>query len=227
MNNLTLKIIAVVTMLVDHAGSVLLTHYIGTEYVHIYLMTRWVGRIAFPIFAYLIAQGCVHTRSMPKYMLRLGALALISEFFFDMALVGSDSVNFLANTNIFYTLFLAVFAIWLYQKSGKKWWGWLLVLPSMGLAEFLTTDYGGFGVLFIFAIYTLGRGEKLWSAVIVALGMGFLYLRNVQIEAFLFASVASLCVLTYNGKPGPKYPALQYGFYAFYPAHLAVLMALS
>jgi len=224
-NALTLKIIAIVTMTIDHAGAVLLSHYIGTEYVGIYLLTRWIGRIAFPIFAYLIAQGCVHTRSMPKYMMRLGILAIVSEFFFDMALTGNGTVNFLAQTNIFYTLFLAVVAIWLYQLSNKKWWGWLLVLPSMAVASLLTTDYGAFGVLFIFVIYAIGKNTKLWSAVVLAAGMMILYFP--MLEATLFAMVSVLCVLAYNGKSGPKNPVLQYGFYAFYPAHLGALMLIT
>lgn len=222
MNSLTLKIIAIVTMAVDHAGSVLLSHYIGTEYVGIYLLTRWIGRIAFPIFAYLIAQGCVHTRSMPKYMMRLGILAIVSEFFFDMALVRSGTVNFLAQTNIFYTLFLAVVAIWFYQLAGKRWWGWILVLPSMAIAQLLTTDYASFGVLFIFAIYAISKDSKALSAVVVAVGMILLYFSMWQ--ATLFALVSVLCILIYNGKPGPKHAALQYCFYAFYPTHLGVLM---
>jgi len=157
---------------------------------------------------------------MGKYALRLGVLALISEPFFDTVLVRGD-VNFLANTNIFYTLFLAVCAIWLHKLLGGGLLGLLAVIPAALAAHLLTSDYGAFGVLFIFALYVINPTKRLRAAAGVAIGMLALYLPRVEVA--LFAVLASLCILAYNGKQGPKHPALKYGFYAFYPAHLLII----
>ena len=98
-------------MIIDHTGAVF-PHYFGLEF-------RVVGRVAFPIFVFLIAEGFRHTRSPCKFLVRLGIFAIISEPFFDLALRTDlraveyvnlrffmENINFFANTNIFYTLFL-------------------------------------------------------------------------------------------------------------------------
>jgi len=106
-----LKIIALACMICDHIGAALLSPsepwYDGT---------RAVSRIAFPIFAFLIAEGCRHTRSRERYLLRLGIFALISEIPFDLAFgIPPAQVSFLSSTNIFYTFFLAVACVHIYE----------------------------------------------------------------------------------------------------------------
>ena len=116
MNTFVLKIIALTSMIIDHMG-VVFPHYFGLEF-------RVIGRVAFPIFVFLLAEGFRHTRSPAKFLVRLGIFAIISEPFFDLALRADlraaeyvnlqflmDNINFLANTNIFYTLFLGGVAI--------------------------------------------------------------------------------------------------------------------
>ena len=111
-----LKIIALASMIIDHTGAVF-PHYFGLEF-------RVIGRIAFPIFVYLLAEGFRHTRSPYKFLVRLGIFAIISEPFFDLALRSDlqaveyvslqfimDNINFFAYTNIFYTLFFGGVAI--------------------------------------------------------------------------------------------------------------------
>ena len=116
MTAFALKIIALATMIIDHTGAVF-PQYFGLEF-------RVIGRIAFPIFVFLLAEGFRHTRSPHKFLLRLGIFAIISEPFFDLALRTNwqaveyvnlwflvENINFFANTNIFYTLFLGGVAI--------------------------------------------------------------------------------------------------------------------
>ena len=88
-----LKFIAVITMLIDHLGASLLWRYI--DFIHaysddilmsLYTLMRYVGRMAFPIYCFLLVEGFLHTKSVFKYALRLGAFALISEVPFDLAL---------------------------------------------------------------------------------------------------------------------------------------------
>ena len=120
MTAFVLKIIASICMLFDHTGAVFTA---STP-----LFFRWIGRIAFPIYAYMIAQGCKHTNNIDKYLLRLGIFALISEIPFDIAFMHyytmdgalNLGINFLRNTNVFYTLFLGVACISIYEKLKVK-----------------------------------------------------------------------------------------------------------
>ncbi|MDR2183300.1 MAG: conjugal transfer protein TraX [Clostridiales bacterium] len=227
-----LKIIACVTMLTDHFGASILLPMLGESVVimEIYMLMRGIGRVAFPIFAYLIAQGCVHTKSVGKYLLRLGALAIISEPFFDMAL-GGGSVDFLRDTNIFVTLFLGAAAIALYEKVRQTFTdsyghiiGLLAVLPAMTAAWLLSSDYAHLGVGIIFLIYMM-RPQSQWGRIVaVTIGMTVLYINNTNWLLFSLLSVAMIAL--YNGNLGTNSPAIKWGFYFFYPVHLAALIAL-
>ena len=103
MTAFTLKIIALTAMFIDHIAVV----FPDT----VPLWFRAIGRLAFPIFAYLLAEGFRHTRSKEKLLMRLLAFAAISEIPYD--LVMGNTINSATNTNIFYTLFLGGVAIWL------------------------------------------------------------------------------------------------------------------
>jgi len=105
-----LKIIASFTMLLDHS-------YVVVPNIFP-LFFRYIGRIAFPVYAYMIAQGCKYTSNIGKYLLRLGIFAIISEIPYDLAF-GYD-ISFIRNTNIFYTLFLAAACIAVYKKIREK-----------------------------------------------------------------------------------------------------------
>ena len=159
MTAFTLKIIAIVSMLIDHMAIV------SPDTFPFWF--RGIGRIAWPIFAFLLAEGFRHTKSPEKFLMRLLAFALISEIPYDLAM--GNTINFTANTNIFYTLFLGGMAIRCYEKM-KTWYNWQTmavlgaILPTALLAEVLTADYGGMGVLFIFAMYAI-KPQRLRMAV--------------------------------------------------------------
>ena len=115
-----LKVIALVIMVVDHTAAAL-------EIIPMPLNTflRRIGRIAFPIYAFLVAEGCRHTRSREKYLLRLGVFALISEIPFDLAFdsnwrTGVLGIDFLDFTNVFYTMFFAVACIHIWETLRRQ-----------------------------------------------------------------------------------------------------------
>ena len=105
MTGFHLKLIALTTMFIDHIGAVFFPQV---------TLLRVIGRISFPLYAFLIAEGCRYTRNRGRYALGLGAFALISELPYDLALhpefleYGLWGQNFLFQTNIFYTMFFAV-----------------------------------------------------------------------------------------------------------------------
>ncbi|MBD5168562.1 MAG: hypothetical protein HDT20_00280 [Oscillibacter sp.] len=115
-----LKMIALATMVIDHVGAVFFFPPLVNS------LMRGIGRVAFPIYAFLVAEGCRYTRSREKYLLRLGVFALISELPFDrvfyprlLQIVGLWE-NFLRATNVFYTLFLAVACIHIWETLRRQ-----------------------------------------------------------------------------------------------------------
>lgn len=166
MTGSALKIIALICMLIDHIGSVF------SEYVPIWF--RYVGRFSFPVFAFMIAQGCKYTKNMPKYLFRLLIFALISELPYDMAFnnqwVNFLSVDFFSHTNTFFTLFLGAFGIYLVEKvnkvSNSLSFSMLFALIPIYTALFIESDYGYLGVILIVFLY-LVNDLKLQIAVLV------------------------------------------------------------
>jgi len=218
--------IAIATMLIDHAGAVF----------DLPIETRIIGRIAFPLFVYLIAEGCKHTKSMEKYMLRLGIFALISEIPFDLAFNQVPGqplrVDFFNDTNIFYTLFLGVACVYVVRRilEASRPTLWILIplpiITAMAAADWLSTDYHHIGVLFIFFTAIVSK-NKLAQLVSMALFSFWLYFPRVMavdfavnpIPIYMLASclTAVLIVALANGERGRP---VKWLFYIIYPAHL-------
>ncbi|MBP5555374.1 MAG: hypothetical protein J6X94_10965 [Lachnospiraceae bacterium] len=314
----TLKIIAIVTMFIDHIGASVFEHYInilavsGSDYCRdlitskvpglwsewmgnivvvqsIDLLLRAIGRIAFPIFCFLLVEGFLHTRNVKKYLVRLFIFAFISDVPFDLAFFAKIGLN---HQNVFFTLFLGVSALacidyvrhkdkdsfnGFYTFLGKigvviagvlgalafstcmfSFIGYLIsqkvpvneYVPSLAigfiggiaayipvthkwdeerkiklsaslfatlffftLAEVMHTDYGGWGVLAIVAIYAFRNARN----------NGFIWGVTALTVMNLFEGVAFLDLIPvrfYNGKRGRQ---MKYFFYAFYPVHLFLL----
>ena len=229
MTAFTLKIIALTAMLADHLWVVFPDTFP--------FWLRGIGRLAYPIFVYLLAEGFRHTKATEKFLLRLLAFALISEIPYDLTL--RNEINFFASTNIFYTLFLGGAAIFLYERL-KERHGWQSMaviaglLPTVILATILSTDYGSMGVLFIFAMYAI----KPRKMRLVALG-GFALSQYLPLVAAYFLGIEipsnylmmipfTLAVVPlialYNGERGLK---AKWIFYIAYPAHMAVLVFIA
>ena len=248
MNSLALKIIALTAMVMDHMGAAF-PEIFGIQF-------RIIGRLAFPIYVFLIAEGFLHTRNCAKFLGRLFVFAIISEPFFDVVLNGASvaEISFFADTNIFYTLFLGGVAVVAYQ-SAEKWRdevsfyvrAFVPLLICMWLAEaVLGSDYGAYGVVFIFVVYQLNKSFRTRNDVARMYFVVFALLcliPYVELLHFAFrhgfdavpaaywlmipATIAAVVpVALYNGKRGPNSAFVKWFFYASYPLHLAVLAVL-
>lgn len=207
LNGFTLKWIAMVTMLIDHVGAVLVPQL---------LELRIIGRLAFPIYCFLLVEGAVHTSNWKKYLGRLLVFAVISEVPFDLALRGR--LVDVTSQNVFFTLAFGLLAVILFQRLKNRTLAWGAALLLVLGAEFLQTDYGGGGVIMILVFYLFREQVVIKAAaLIMEITVGFGGLENYAV----FALVPILC---YNGKKGPG--GLKYLFYVFYPAHLLVLYLL-
>lgn len=204
-----LKWIAVVTMLIDHFA-VAVYWQLDTRIYVVYRLQRYIGRIAFPIYCFLLVEGFFHTKNVRRYIGRCFIFALISEIPFNMAVFGS--VWYPQGQNVYFTLTLGLCALAVLSKLQGCDIPHILgqaacIAVFAYLAEILEVDYHWKGVLFIVMFYYC-RNMKKW-------------MRNL-IGAFAFsyeitAPLAFIPIHLYNGKRGKQ---IKYLFYAIYPAHL-------
>ena len=178
----------------------------------IYNLSRDIGRLAFPIFCFLIVEGFLHTRNVKKYAGRLFLFALISEIPFDLALKGN--VFYPDKQNVYFTLFiglLVMVGISYITENGTRNMS-LAILPiavGMVAAYYIDTDYNYKGV-FLIAVLYLMRYTRLYQCIGGAAAVSW------EIPAPL----AFIPIYFYNGKRGFQ---LKYFFYWFYPVHLLLL----
>ena len=234
-----LKLIAILTMLIDHVGAVFFSQL------------RWmrlIGRLSFPLFCFAMAEGMCHTRNRVKYLRRLTVFALLSEIPYDLAFSGR--LWDVGMQNVLFTFAAAVLGILLYEQPQlvSDWARRMekstethayrnaddvvrMFAPVMavGLAYGLRTDYDAFGVLLVYLFYFMRR-FKLWQRVAAGAAVLFGYglinglAQPQQLLLFIHpwgcVALAMLPVLLYNGKRGPR---AKWMFYAFYPVHLLII----
>lgn len=204
-NVFTLKWIAIITMVVDHVGMLFFPDH---------PWPRCVGRLAFPIFCFLLVEGFYHTRNVRKYALRLGLFALISEVPFNLVISGKPL--YLGAQNIFFTLLFGLMMMFFMDRESVPWKKMLYAAVFSLAAQVLHLDYGAAGVVMILCFYYL-RGDFPVMAGFVAV----LNVLNGSIQAF--GALSLIPVYFYNGEKGPS---MKYFFYAFYPLHLLILYGI-
>ena len=244
MTSFLLKIVAMITMTCDHLGDALFNHL---------NILNYIGRISFPIFAFQLTQGYLHTKNKGKYGIRLFLFALISQIPFALfiQMFNNDGSYKL---NIFFTLLLGFICIYVYdfmlhfnqdpkrqnqlitEKESyslfnsyylKKLIAVIAVLCIAYLGDVIHVDYGLWGILIIFSFY-LFRTDKLAMTlsfiVLVILKYGIWIIQyGFQIEYILLATFTMASLFFITKYNGKKGKNLKYLFYLFYPIHLLLL----
>lgn len=209
MSGTLLKILAASSMLVDHIGAIFFPQY---------SIFRIIGRTSFPLFAFLLAQGFLHTSSRKKYAFRLGITALIAEIPFDLALTGQIfSWN---KQNVCFTLLLGFLNLCIVESTlhTQPVVGLFSSVLLCGIAQLLHFDYGWYGVLLILLFFVCRENLRYSLSSFVLLNTGYaLIYSNTQ----LYAAASLFPLICYNGKRGCLH--LKYFFYLFYPGHLLLL----
>ena len=214
-----IKLVAMVTMIIDHIGYVLLPQY---------RFLRYIGRIAFPLFIFLLVEGFFHTHDRRLYLIRLAGFAFISEVCFDLGF--RSTLIFPQKQNVFFTLSIGFVVMLLLEflfsvdtrtfRFPAMAYGALLgIMACIILADLLHTDYGSYGVVAIGVCY-LCHHFRLHRVLTFAAAVAILMLSNTM-EAWAFAAIP--LIFLYNGKLGQKNPIFQYACYLFYPVHLLIL----
>ena len=218
--NNQLKIIAMISMLCDHVGLALFPEL------------RWmriVGRLAYPIFAYMIAEGCAHTKNRIRYFLQIAGLAAVCSLVYYVAM-GSLYQSILVTFSL---SILCIFAIDNFRRHKGFFSGTLAmlvfgvvtyacrVLPRKLVGTDFGIDYGFLGVMLPVVVFLVpDKIGKLCAAGVILVAMCSTYLSDIQ----WFALLALPLLLLYNEKRGKA--RLKYLFYIFYPTHLVAIHLL-
>lgn len=198
-----------------------------------------IGRIAFPIFAFMLVEGYYHTRDVKRYLLRLLLFALISEIPFDLMYAGTVFYPF--HQNVLWTFLIALSGICLIERSKGKGARHILISVACVFLSFLVgtlgmVDYYGAGVLTVYVFYFF-REKKPLSLLLQLL---LLYWINVEIlggQYYIFtffghkfeiceqglALLSLIPIWLYNGRQGHSSRAFRTFCYAFYPLHMLLL----
>lgn len=214
-----LKLIALVTMTIDHIGLTLFPQV---------LWWRLVGRLAFPIYAFLVAEGCLHTRSMPKYLRSMGLMALLCQVVYFVAM-GSLYQCILVT----FSLSIGLCMLLKKAKQEKRLCWYLLTALAITTVWFLTEemplllrhtdygiDYGFLGVMLPVALFLTPK--KIWKLLVTA---GILLLMSATNWVQLPSVLAVVFLAFYNGTRGKR--NLKHLFYWYYPIHLVVIHGIS
>ncbi|ALS38592.1 hypothetical protein ABID30_001327 [Enterococcus rotai] len=226
-----LKWIAIVTMLLDHIAKIIsfrpfingalpymveTTKLFGLSQI-LFPIFILIGRIAFPLFCFLLVEGFVHTSNTRRYLVRLSLFALISEVPYDLAF--SHRVIDFDSQNVFFTLVIGLVVIigvekYTFTSIKNSILSLIFIGSGVFLAEWLQTDYGGWiGILLITILYLFRR-----SSLLKCILGGLVLLQNSWFGLFAF-----IPIYFYNGQRGKQW---KYFFYWFYPVHLLVLFAI-
>ena len=253
MSGSRMKWIAIVTMLIDHIGASIVEYYLRiTDWSvmpagaydtvdMIDTVLRSIGRLAFPIFIFLLVEGFYHTRSRLRYLMQMVIFALISDIPFDLAIFLSNAKVrkgifwTLDHQNVFFTLALGLLGMILAEKlyelcSGNMTVtviGFILILTAMNLAAYyMHTDYKSAGVTAIMAAYAIkkwgidtGKVSAKVSMIVVVIILTIMSSTS-EICAIVDAAIAE----RYDGSRGKTIS--KWFFYIFYPAHLFVLFLI-
>ena len=218
MTSFVLKIIALITMLFDHVGYIIFYRFSFMNYI---------GRLAFPLFAFMLTEGFTHTKNLKKYFFRLLIFAFISQIPYMLFISNFSNVFTL---NILFTLTLGLLAISVYDKSKNKLLGFLFTIVCAIAAHILHFDYGWFGIAIIFIFYVF-KNKKLYMNLSFCLATFvnyfYNYITTFRIEylfIILFCALSLIPINLYNEKKGKN---TKYFLYFFYPIHLIVLYILT
>ena len=227
---MTLRFLALGLMLMDHMWATIVPGNMWMTYV---------GRLAFPIFAFQVTEGFFYTSDRKKYMKRLLLFGLLSEIPFN--LIMTASVIFPFHQNVMFTLLLGLMCIDTLETMKRNRSGKIIVITILKIMLYLFigtvgfVDYGVTGILTILAFYLFRNFKFAWIGQFVSLLLLFIIFFKGQsivipifgTEYFFpiqgFGILSLIPIWLYNGELGRKNKAIQYGFYLFYPVHMLLL----
>lgn len=218
MTNFQLKLIALITMTIDHTAMML----ISMDSVF-YTPMRSIGRLSFILFAFLITEGLRHTKNKEKYI----ATMFLFAFVIDIPRLFFDLQYF---PNIFYTLGLGSLAIYLIKRQSNVVLQIVITLAMLYTAVALDVDYGAFGVMVIISIEfarLFVSDMKIVAPMVMAMLYYILMFVFKQPAIQMYGILSFIIIMFYNGNRGYYHPKIKYLIYVYYPVHLLVLSGIA
>lgn len=211
--NDVIKLIAAITMVIDHVGYMFFPFYINPNFI----IFRIIGRIAFPIFAYYVAMGFKRTSNFKNYIKRMAIFAIITQlpfYFF------SGKVFYL---NVMVTFLFALLMLYFWEKNK--------ILPAIIMIiipELLSADYGAYGVLMVLVFYLYGDNLKksiISVALLTLVYTFFTYGFTTNLLAYVqMCCIVAIPILFISTRKNFK--MFKYFFYWFYPVHITILVLI-
>lgn len=213
-----LKVIAACAMLCDHIAVV----FFESQYI-----MRSIGRLAFPIFAFLIVEGYIHTSDVKKYAIRLFAFSLVAQIPYVLAFSGKAY-----SPNVIFTLFLGLVSIYILDTS-ESTSKFMVPIALALIAELLSSDHGAFGVMMIIIFYMYKPMKKkiIAGAILIICMQALIIIGNKNIDKYsfimLFYLAPLILIYLYNGRKGLTNKISKWFFYIFYPLHLILIWLIN
>ncbi len=223
MSSFALHILAMLLMLCDHLQLTLLPDL---------PILRCVGRLAFPLFAFMAVEGYFHTRSLKKYLARLLILAVISEVPFNMLVSGSVFDPY--HQNVIWTIILGLCCIWAFENIAadrQRLLSGVVIIASLAAAILANVDYSSAGILTLLAFYAF-RGRTMRCKLLQLLSLGFInlvLLGGIELTfPYQALAVLSLPIIwLYDGSQGLHNGVIKAINYLFYPVHMLIFALLA
>lgn len=229
-----LHILGMVLMFLDHTYATIAPDW---------AWLNWVGRLAFPIFAFLTAQGYFHTKNFKGYLGRMVLFALLAELPFNLMCSGGESAFYPQHQNVLFTLALSLVLMRCADRFRESrhvglavFGSGVVVLLGSLLGSALMLDYYGIGVVTVLVFYFF-RERTVWSFLFQAVCLGFLNIYMMETPALpglpfalpqqALALLALIPIWLYRGRRGNSSVLFRWFCYFFYPAHILVLVSLA
>ena len=226
MSSFALHIIAMIFMLCDHMWATILD----------YEWLTCIGRIAFPIFAFLITEGYIHTSNINKYIKRMVIFAIITEIPFNLMVSASPIYPFHQNVLWTFVISLLTLKYLSFDNTKNIFKSILIILLAIIIATVTMCDYFGAGVMMVVGFYIFRKSKLLQLLMMIYVNMILLqgYSYPIDIAGYTyyfpqqgFAILSLIFIWLYNGKQGYHAKWFKIFCYAFYPLHMLILYILT
>ena len=226
MSSFALHIIAMIFMLCDHMWATILD----------YEWLTCIGRIAFPIFAFLITEGYIHTSNINKYIKRMMIFAIITEIPFNLMVSASPIYPFHQNVLWTFVISLLTLKYLNFDNVKNSFKSILIILLAIIIATVTMCDYFGAGVMMVVGFYIFRKSKFLQLLMMIYVNMiliqGYSYPIDIAGYTYYFpqqgfAVLSLIFIWLYNGKQGYHAKWFKIFCYAFYPLHMLILYLLT
>ncbi len=214
-----LKLIALLTMTIDHIGWLIVGPY-GAHYQ----LYRIIGRMSFVLFAFLVSEGIMRTKNKSKYVTTMLGFALGMQIIWNLFKIEPHFIN------VFFTLGLGALAIYLYDSVGNYLLRITVVAMACSLAYVIDADYGAYGVLLICLIEASKRITKNTPiAREIAMAVCFYIITIIfkMPELQMYGLLAFIPIALHNRTQGYYHPKIKYLIYIYYPLHLLIIIQIA